>query len=147
MKTNILLVAALALSVSAFAQCSCGSETGTCPATNTGDKLAGSNAQTVGNFRVSGIDPTWVTGHYNTATAVITKDGYKMVGNVMYEVRGGQQNGMFNYSATTNGDLVLINGVVITATGQTVFLKNGDSIDMQGIFTHNPAPDYSVAAK
>ena len=150
MKTNMLIVAALALSVNAFAQNSCGIESAQPSATNTDDKMASMN-QNVSNERVSVIDPSWVafgqSRHHTIVVALVDKDGYKMEGNAMFAVKGGHQTGMFNYTTIKNGDLVLVNGVVITTTGEMLFLKNGDSVDMEGTVTRNPANDNIVAAK
>ena len=54
---------------------------------------------------------------------------------------------MINYTTVKNGNLVLINGVVISRSGEMLFLKDGDSIDMQGLVTRNQATDNAVAAK
>jgi uncharacterized protein YdeI (BOF family) len=146
MKTNMLIIAALAFSVNAFAQNTCGIEDAQQTPVNTDDKMASMNQKSIGNFRVSVIDPSWVTGarataHYNSATAVIAKDGYRMV------TKDGHQTGMLNYTTVKNGNLVLINGVVISRSGEMLFLKDGDSIDMQGLVTRNQATDNAVAAK
>jgi|GEM_PF-3094492 hypothetical protein len=152
MKTNMLIIAALAFSVNAFAQNTCGIEDAQQTPVNTDDKMASMNQKSIGNFRVSVIDPSWVTGarataHYNSATAVIAKDGYRMVGNTMFVTKDGHQTGMLNYTTVKNGNLVLINGVVISRSGEMLFLKDGDSIDMQGLVTRNQATDNAVAAK
>ena len=143
MKTNMLIIAALAFSVNAFAQNS--------PA-NTNDKMASMNRQNVGNFSVSHINPSWETvtaakTHYRGATAVMAGDGYKMTGNSMFVVKDGQQTGMLHYTTVKNGYVVLISGAVITNSGKMLFLKDGDSIDMKGLVIRNPVPDNAVAAR
>jgi len=152
MKTNILLAAALAFSVNAIAQSSCGAEKKQTTTTSSTDKMSSMNRQNVGNFTVSYIDPSWVTGspakaHYSKATAVVSGDGFKMRDKTMFAFKDGQQTDMLHYTTVKNGYVVLISGAVITSTGKVLFLKNGDSINTAGIITRNLVADNSVAAK
>jgi hypothetical protein len=65
----------------------------------------------------------------------------------MFAVKDGHETGMFNFITMNNGNLLLINGVVIMNTGEMLFLKSGDTIDMEGNITRKEPLDNAVAAK
>ncbi len=144
MKTNILTLAAIAFSVNAFAQNSCPMERVQQVPVYSEDKME-SMYQNIGNNRVSYIDPSWEAGKdavaHDHAVALLNANCYKMIDNYMVTVKGGTETDMLKYRKVKNGSVVLINGVVITAGGKVLRLKNGDSVTMQGVINRNPEPD------
>lgn len=56
----------------------------------------------------------------------------------MFSVNNGTLTCMTKYTKVKNGDVVLVNGLVITHAGKVIHLKNGDNVNMEGHITHKP---------
>ncbi|MDB5283231.1 MAG: hypothetical protein JWO06_2306 [Bacteroidota bacterium] len=137
MKTNILLVAAIALSLNTNAQKAKHPVHAKSQPVNT----QGSDVKmlrNIDNSRFSIIDPKWeveTPSKTTTKSTVVTKtskDGLTMLDNRMFVVKNGATASMNKHVTLKNGSIVMINGVVIKKNGKVEHLNNGDSIDMSG---------------
>lgn len=140
MKNKFLFIAALAFSAGANAQ-SFFPQAATVKAGYPEGKLSSIYSQLSSNQFADG-NTGWKPAYQNTpvvyAATVNVKDCYMMIENIMFSVNKGALTCMTKYMKVKNGDVVLMNGVIITHAGKVLRLKNGDSVNMDGHLTRKP---------
>jgi hypothetical protein len=67
-----------------------------------------------------------------TDTMVLVKDCVMMEDNKMMVIKSGRTSAMDSDMTMTNGTVVLTNGTIKTKDGQTMMLKNGYCVYMNG---------------
>ena len=60
------------------------------------------------------------------------KDVYTMKDNKMYQIKAGEKTEMTTDVTLLNGTIVMANGTVKKTDGQSITLKNGQYIDLEG---------------
>ena len=141
MKNKVLIVAALAFSVYAQAQTAGSDTVKQCDPAYSYEKMAGSHSNK-SNSTTSVTDPKWVNPDAvkvcpNPAAPGQEKVCYKMIGDKMFVVTNGTSASMNKKVTLQNGTVVTTSGAVVNSEGTVVYLKNGDSVDMQGVVTNN----------
>jgi hypothetical protein len=90
------------------------------------------------NHTVSKVKPAWETSKKGKVAAKSTahrnhKNSCKMADNTMFVVKDGLTMLMASDMMLKNGIVILTNGVVVANNGKKTQLKNGESINMQGM--------------
>ena len=60
------------------------------------------------------------------------KDIYVMKDSKMWQIKSGQKSELTEDVTLTNGTIVMANGTVKKSDGQTIALKNGQFVDLEG---------------
>ena len=108
------------------------------PAQTTGLNCTQTDSNANCSYTVSNIKPEWPNVKKGRAAAMPAstlkyKNSCKMADNTMFIIKDGFTMVMASDIMLKNGVVILANGVVVDNDGKKSQLKNGESINMQGL--------------